>query len=349
MDRARTAGAVTGSKRAGPRTTAPLVSVVVPTHQRADLLPRLLASVLGQDLPDLELVVVDDGSTDGTRELLDSCADPRVRVLSHPQARGVAHARNTGTAAARGRWVAWCDDDDVWAPYKLRLQLQALEATPGALWSNGGSAYVDSDLRLSRVRRCPDPATVASDILRINAVTGGGSGVMADRALVLSLGGFDTRMSMYADWDLWARLAHVAPLAAVDRPLVGYVEHSGGMSRNRLHLALEELSLLQESLERLRERSGQPHRLDSIALGHWMLRHQTGGRRRDSAVLPFRLVRHGLLRPWRVLPYSLVSAVAPAVLQRRWATRWSLDERSVREAQDWLATLRASVPAAATV
>ncbi len=340
---------MTGSRGTGPRTTSPLVSVVVPTHQRAALLPRLLTSVLGQDLPDLELVVVDDGSTDGTRQLLESCADPRVRVLSHPRARGVAHARNTGTAAARGRWVAWCDDDDVWAPMKLRLQVEALEATPGALWSNGGSAYVDSDLRLSRVRRCPDPATVATDLLRINAVTGGGSGVMADRDLVLALGGFDTRMSMYADWDLWARLAYAAPLAAVDHPLVGYVEHPGGMSRDRLHLALDELGLLQESLERLRERSRQAHALDRTALGHWMLRQQTGGRRRDSAVLPFRLVQHGLLRPWRVLPYSVAAVLAPAALQRRWATRWLLEERYVREAQDWLATLREAVPTTATV
>ena len=207
---------------------------------------------------------------------------------------------------------------------------------------------MDSDLRLSRVRRCPDPATVATDLLRINAVTGGGSGVMADRQLVLSLGGFDTRLSMYADWDLWARLAHAAPLAAVDHPLVGYVEHPGGMSRHRLHLALDELSLLRDSLERLAERSGRPHRLDHIALGHWMLRQQTGGRRRDSAVLPFRLASRGLLRPWRVLPYSLTTALAPAALQRRWATRWVLEERYVREAQDWLAALSAAVPAAAT-
>ena len=329
--------------------TPPLVSVVVPTHQRAELLPRLLASVLGQDLRELELLVVVDGSTDGTSQLLESCTDPRLRVLSHPRPRGVAHARNTGTAAARGRWVAWCDDDDVWAPGKLRLQLEALTTAPGALWSNGGSAYVDSELRLTRVRRCPDPATVAADMLRINAVTGGGSGVLADRELVLSLGGFDTRLSMYADWDLWARLAHAAPLAAVDRPLVGYVEHVGGMSRGRLHLALDELTLLRQSLDELQQRSGRPDRLDAIALGHWMLRQQTGGgRRRDRALLPFRLAQRGLVRPWRVLPYSVVTSLAPSALERRWATRWWLDERYVREAHEWLATLRAGLPAPAS-
>ncbi len=320
------------------------VSVVVPTHNRADLLPRLLRSVLGQDLPDLELLVVDDGSSDGTAEVLAQCRDPRLIVLRHDSARGVAHARNTGTAAATGRWVAWCDDDDVWAPAKLRLQVQALHDSPMALWSNGGSAYVDSALRLSRVRLAPSPKDIADDILRINAVTGGGSGVLADRELVLSLGGFDTQLSMYADWDLWARLAHAAPLAVVDRPVVGYVEHPGGMSRGRLHLALHELTLLRTALARLAQASGREAHLDEIALGSWMLRQQTGERRRmDSFLLPYKLVRQDLMRPWRVLPYSVVCALAPDRLERRWASRWTLDEGYMRYAEAWLAELRRSV------
>lgn len=324
----------------------PCVSVVVPTHNRAHLLPRLLGSVLGQDLPDLELIVVDDGSTDATAQVLSSCDDPRLRVVHHGRPRGVAQARNTGTSLAAGRWVAWCDDDDVWAPAKLRLQVSALDASPGALWCNGGSAYVDSELRLSRVRRCPSSATISRDMLRINAVTGGGSGVLADRQLALSLGGFDTRLSMYADWDLWAKLAHAAPLAVVDRPLVGYVEHPGGMSRGQQHLALDELPLLRAGLQRLAAASGQEEALDSLALGHWMLRQRNGGGRCiDSFLLPYRLGRRGLMAPSRVLPYSLLSALAPAVLERRWAAYWMLEERAMQDARTWLAELRSGCPA----
>ncbi|MDP9433916.1 MAG: glycosyltransferase [Actinomycetota bacterium] len=322
----------------------PLVSVVVPTHGRAAMLPRLLASVLRQDVADLELLVVDDGSPDETQDVLARCADPRLRVLRHERPRGVAHARNTGTAAARGRWVAWCDDDDVWDPAKLRLQLAALAAAPGALWSNGGSVYVDSDLHLTRVRRCPRPETVLADLLRVNVVTGGGSGVLADRELALSLGGFDPALSMYADWDLWARLAAAAPLAVVDRPLVGYVEHDGGMSRGRLDLALSELDLLAASLDRIGAAAGLTERLDRLMLGQWVRRQQNGGRRWDNVLLPFRLLPHGLVEPSRAVPYALAGGLAPQVLQRRWARRWLLDEQYVAYAHRWLAEARRDLP-----
>ncbi len=319
----------------------PVVSVVVPTHDRAALLPRLLRSVLGQRDVDLELLVVDDGSGDDTPQVLARCRDPRLRVLRHDTAQGVAAARNTGTLAARGRWVAWCDDDDVWAPAKLRLQLQALADAPGALWCNGGCAYVDPALVLSRVRSCPDPRTVAQDMLRFNAVTGGGSGVLADRELALSLGGFDPTFSMYADWDMWARLAQAAPLAVVDLPLVGYVQHAGGMSQRGLHMAFDELSALEASLARCGARSGTRVPLDRKGLGMWMLRQQTSaGRRRDNLVLPLRLLRHGCVSPARAVAYSVVTAAAPALIERRWASFWEVGEEPMRWARDWLDELR---------
>jgi GT2 family glycosyltransferase len=319
-----------------------LVSVVVPTHNRADLLPRLLRSVLSQDHEDLELLVVDDGSHDDTAQVLAACTDPRLRVLHHERPRGVAEARNAGTRAARGRWLAWCDDDDVWAPAKLRLQLEALAAAGGALWCNGGQAYVDEQLRLSRVRRCPVPATVARDLLRYNSVTAGGSGVLADRELVLALGCFDTRLHMYADWDMWARLAHAAPLAVVDLPLVAYVEHTGGMSKGRLDLAFTELELLDASLERLATEAGLEERLDRRLLGLWMLRQQMGwGQRLDNLVMPFRLLRHGMMSPARAVGYGLSAALAPQALQRRWRRYWWLDEDYMCYAQSWLDRFRA--------
>jgi len=102
----------------------PLVSVVVPSHNRARLLRRTLRSILAQHLTDLEVVLVDDGSTDETPQITNG-ADPRIVVIRNQEPGGVSAARNRGIAAARGEWIAFCDDDDLWSPDKLSRQLMA--------------------------------------------------------------------------------------------------------------------------------------------------------------------------------------------------------------------------------
>ncbi len=104
----------------------PLVSVVVPTHNRARLLRRTLRSILAQHMVDLEVVVIDDGSTDDTGDV--AATDPRVLVIRNRESAGVSAARNRGIAAARGEWIAFCDDDDLWSPDKLNRQLTAADA-----------------------------------------------------------------------------------------------------------------------------------------------------------------------------------------------------------------------------
>src|SRR5262245_16886500 len=110
----------------------PLVSVVIPTRNRASLLERTLRSVLAQRMGDLEVVVVDDGSTDDTTSVA-GAADVRVAVVRNQTPEGVSAARNRGIAAARGSWIAFCDDDDLWSPEKLTLQLDAAQRA-GAHW-----------------------------------------------------------------------------------------------------------------------------------------------------------------------------------------------------------------------
>lgn len=323
----------------------PEVSIVVPTHDRCRRLPRLLASMLAQDHPRFELVVVDDGSRDDTQQVLAACGDPRLRVLRHEQGRGVSAARNTGTRAARGRFVAWCDDDDIWAPDKLRLQVEALQRTPGAGWCTGGAAYVSEDLALRRITPAPRGGDVAEVLLTRNIITSG-SGVLADRELVLSLGGFDPTLSIFADWDMWARLAQVSPLAVVDLPLVGYVDHSGGMSHQRKAL-LAEFSLLHERLRLAGAAAGRQVDVDLLLAGTWMLRQQVSvGRRWDTLVLPFQLLARRMMLVSRAVPYGLVGPVAPQLLMRQWAAKWQVpDERNRTYAQHWLSHARRTLPA----
>ena len=116
------------------------VSVIIPTHNRSKLLELSLRSVLWQRNVDFETIVVDDGSTDDTPRLLQSLGD-RIRVVRHERSQGVSEARNRGIAEARGTWVAFLDDDDLWAAEKLELQLEALRRT-GRRWAYTGAVEV---------------------------------------------------------------------------------------------------------------------------------------------------------------------------------------------------------------
>ena len=114
----------------------PLVSVIIPTYNRADLVRQALASVKAQTYRDFEIVVVDDGGTDGTCEALSAWRE--IRVLRHAHRRGVSAARNTGIDAARGEWLAFLDSDDLWLPDKLARQIFWLEGSPGVAHLSDG-------------------------------------------------------------------------------------------------------------------------------------------------------------------------------------------------------------------
>ena len=121
----------------------PEVSVVVPTHNRVALLQLTLRTILDQHGVDFDVVVVDDGSSQDVGQTVAALADHRVRVIRHDHARGVSTARNHGAAEATGNWLAFCDDDDLWAPHKLKRQLAAASET-GRRWSYGGAVRIDS-------------------------------------------------------------------------------------------------------------------------------------------------------------------------------------------------------------
>jgi len=226
MDPSRTelVGAV--SKGVAPSVT-PLVSVVVPTHNRAALLKRTLRSILQQQVSDLEVIVVDDGSVDDTSAVA-AAADSRVRLLRNSESAGVSAARNRGIAAARGEWVAFCDDDDLWSPEKLAGQLAAAERD-GASWAYAGDVNVDDGLRVLSGGPPPKPDAVLALLPRWNPLASGGSNVIVRSRALADVGGFDPSLRRTEDWDLWIRLARIGPPACVCKPLVAYRFHRGNV------------------------------------------------------------------------------------------------------------------------
>ncbi len=208
------------------------VTVIIPTHNRRLLLARTLHSVLAQRDVDIEVVVVDDGSSDGTAASVADMGDSRVTLVRHPQLRGVSAARNTGIENACTPWIAFVDDDDLWAPRKLRSQLDAVAAHPSSQWSCTGSVNIDEQCRVLYWAEPPADPDVGDALLAVNVVPGGGSGVLASRELTRAAGGFDEVLSNLADWDFYTRLGLRSPVAVVSRPLLGYYIHRQGMAHN---------------------------------------------------------------------------------------------------------------------
>jgi glycosyltransferase involved in cell wall biosynthesis len=205
------------------------VSVVVPTRNRSALLSRTLRSVLRQRQVELEVIVIDEASTDDTAALLSRLRDTRVRVIHHARPRGVSAARNRGAAEAHGEWLAFVDDDDLWAPDKLALQIAAAQ-TAGRDWAYAGSVNITARGQVIYGRPPLSPEEVVAALPRYNAIPGGGSNVVVRRTTWMLAGPFDTRLRNTEDWEMWIRLAKYGPPACVCSPLVGYRVHDSNSS-----------------------------------------------------------------------------------------------------------------------
>ena len=209
----------------------PHVSVVIPAFQSEARIGRTLSRLAAQTFADFEVVVVNDGSTDATSEAVAraAAADRRIRLVEQPNA-GIAAARNRGIELARGDLIAFLDDDDLWHPLKLALQVARLDAMSRACAVSCYSALVDVDGNLLGWRfGGMTEGDVYREMLEWDMVSGG-SVVVARRQALEAVGGFDTSLPDRADWDLWIRLAKRHRFTCVPRTLVGYTRRAGSVS-----------------------------------------------------------------------------------------------------------------------
>jgi glycosyltransferase involved in cell wall biosynthesis len=205
---------------------------VVPTRNRRPVLATTLGTIVAQRGVDLRVIVVDEGSSDDTPEYLGAVADPRFEIVRHDEPKGLAAARNAGLERATSRWVAFCDDDDLWAPDKLARQLAELDRVDGAQWACAGTVSIDAELNVIGYHRPPPSGDVHSLLQATNVIPGGGSSLLVDAELARSVGGYQAYATGCEDFSMHCQLAVRSPLASVDLPLIGYRVWQGSMSTN---------------------------------------------------------------------------------------------------------------------
>jgi glycosyltransferase involved in cell wall biosynthesis len=301
----------------------PRVSVVIPSYNSAEYVPTALDSVLAQTFDDLEVLVVDDGSTDDTRERLAGYrSDPRFRYVHQANA-GVACARNLGIAQSQGHYVAFLDADDTWYPNKLEQQINTIGGRPEHRACFTAFRRVDQNLApISEIRSERGNVTLDDLLLRGNAI-GSICTVVVERSLFEEAGGFDPELSQCADWDMWVRLAALTTFLYLDEPLVTYRQHNTNMSHNPALLERDSLRVLQKAfameqlplhLRAMRRRALA--RNDVVLAGCYL----HAGRYRDvlrclkrAALLDFRECRYAAGYPLRALSRRLARRTASSL------------------------------------
>jgi glycosyltransferase involved in cell wall biosynthesis len=228
----------------------PDVTVVIPTHDRPILAAQAASMALAQTGVNVEVIVVDNGSSPANTDLLAQLIDPRAKLITEPHQVGVSVARNIGAELASSDWIAFLDDDDLWPSYKLRAQLDALAAAPDSRWCISGTVCVDTDMKPVLPARMPSAGTRADvELLQRSFVSM--SDLVVRRDIMFDCGAFDASLRHYEDWDFVIRLAVKSPSpAVVDRPLSLYRLNPGSATHqiDRMRLALQDFVPRHEAL-----------------------------------------------------------------------------------------------------
>lgn len=232
----------------------PAVSVVIPTYNRLKSLPRALESVLRQTFQDIEVIVVDDCSTDATWDYLQSVKDPRLKIIRHETNRGGGAARNTGIKAARAELIAFQDSDDEWLVTKLATQVEeyrrAGSSEYGAIYcakiTNGEGKFGVYGPREVQYMPLPGYDKTSGDISRelVRRAMISTQTLMARKDLLEQIGGFDETLKLGQDWDMTSRLSRITKFLFVDKPLVLCFTSPDSISKVKANQAVARMKML---------------------------------------------------------------------------------------------------------
>lgn len=242
------------------------VSVILPTYNRASELGKAMQSVLDQTYENLELIVVNDGSTDETEQVVRGFSDARVRLVQSEKNGGLAYARNMGIREARYDLLAFHDDDDLWKPEKLENQVRELLQSDHStgfcycemsyIMLDGKTVHIVPRREISDVRK---RGYLYPELLRRNFI--GGPTLLVRKECLEEVGLFDETLAIFEDWDMVLRLSRCYDAAFVAEPLYDYFEHEKSLTTDRSSTHRERIA---ETLTRLDEKTAE----DKAAYGY---------------------------------------------------------------------------------
>lgn len=273
------------------------VSVIIPAHNREKLIERALRSVLSQTYPDLEALVVDDDSKDGTaRKVRDLCSeDSRVRLLRHSTNLGAQAARNTGAKAAKGRWIAFLDSDDRWLPDSLEKRLRLAEDKNAKVVHSDCWVVRRKDEAPQRFGVPPFRGQSYADLLRRPGPLF--QGLLVTKDALEQIGLLDETIVAYQEWDTAIRLAREHEFEFLQEPtFVYHCDHEGTISKNLARNARGYEQVFTKHRHAILRRLG-PKALSTHYLNAWSYYREAGGT--ETAAARRCLVSGLLLWPFR--------------------------------------------------
>ncbi len=213
------------------RAEMPTISIVIPAYNADETILETVSSVQQQTFSDFELIIINDGSTDRTLELLNTVEDFRLKIFSYSNG-GLPVARNRGISHATGEFIAFLDADDLWTPDKLELQLAALQQHPEAGVAYSWTYFMEEQGGSLSFKAC-EPVFFEGNVyanLLVGDFIYNGSNTLIRRQAIESVGEFDTTLKSCEDWDYWLRLAARWPFVVVPKHQIFYRRSSGAMS-----------------------------------------------------------------------------------------------------------------------
>jgi glycosyltransferase involved in cell wall biosynthesis len=219
----------------------PLVSIIIPAFMLEKYIKETIDSVLWQTFQDFEIIVVDDGSTDGTGEKVLEYKDPRIKYHYQKNSGRPACPRNKGISLSKGDYLAFVDGDDIWLPQKLERQIECFKRNNdlGFVFTNAIMFNAEGEIGIFNKRRIESGYIFKDLFMRAFIIN---SSVMASRRCLEDVGGFDEEPSVRAieDYDLWLRISYKYPISFIKEPLTKYRVRNGGVGGAELDRVIRE-------------------------------------------------------------------------------------------------------------